>query len=122
MLNTEEQQLLTEILDHVQEGKFIEFRLIRSWNEFIGYWQDSKATKLIIKALRAGAEDLFKSYCEDIVSGSTDVNKLLAFKQLQDVIAFYERDLATLKRMLDEYDEYLGNHFWYSFLGGERHI
>lgn len=122
MQTTEEQQLLTEILNYAQEGKFIEFRLIRSWNEFIGYWQDSKATKLVIKALRIGAEDLFKSYCGDIVSGSTDVNKLLAFKQLQDVIAFYERDLATLKRMLDEYDEYLGNHFWYSFLGGERDI
>jgi hypothetical protein len=122
MQTTEEQQLLIEILNYAQEGKFIEFRLIRSWNEFIGYWQDSKATKLVIKALRIGAEDLFKSYCEDIVSGSTDVNKLLAFTQLQDVIAFYERDLDTLKRMLDEYDEYLGNHFWYSFLGGERDI
>ena len=121
MQTTDVQELLLNILEQAQEGKLTEFKFITTWNEFISYWKISKSTKLVIRALRSGAKKLFKDYCSDVASGSADVNKLLTFSQLQDTIAFYENDLSTIKRMLDEYDDYLGKgNFWHSFLGGER--
>jgi hypothetical protein len=121
MEQTDAQELLLEILTTAEEGKSIEFRLITSWYSFINYWRDYKATKLIIRMLKESADKLFKSYCREVPTGSADFTQLLAYSQLQEVITFYERDLSTIRRMLDEYDDYLGNgHFWYSFLGGER--
>lgn len=121
MQDTDAQELLLNILNNAEEGKSIQFRFITSWSEFRFYWQNFRSTKLVIRVLRSAAKDLFKTYCEDIVAGSADFTKLLAYTEFQDVIAFYERDLNTLRKMLDEYDEYLGQgHFWYSFLGGER--
>lgn len=123
MQDTEAQELLLEILNNAEEGKSIQFRFITSWSEFRFCSRQSKATKLVIRVLRSAAKDLFKTYCEEIVTGSADFTKLLAYSEFQDIIAFYERDLDTLKKMLDEYDEYLGQgHFWYSFLGGEREL
>lgn len=121
MQNIEAQQLLLDILKCAEEGKYTDFHLITSWNEFRFYARSARSTKLITKTLKAAANNLFKEYCKDIVTGSTDVNKLLAYTQLQKVLAFYSKDLAIIQRMLDEYDDYLGHgHFWFSFLGGER--
>ena len=123
MQDTEAQQLLLNILAHAEEGKFTEFHFITSWLEFRFYFRTHKSTKLIIKTLRSAAKNLFKSYCKDISIGSADFTQLLAYAELQEVIAFYEKDLRIVKRMLDEYDNYLGRgHFWYSFLGGERQL
>ncbi len=121
MNDTEAQQLLLDIIEYAEKGKLTEFRFITSWAEFRHYRQMVKGTKLTIRILDFAAKGLFKTYCKDITTGAQNVNKILAYSQLQNIKAFYERDLDTLKRMIDEYDEYLGQgHFWYSFLGGER--
>ena len=123
MNDNEAKQLLSDILNQAQEGQNIEFRFITSWQEFIYCMKLRRSTKLVIKTLTASANNLFKDYCKDITSGATDVNKLLAHEQLLEVITFYNKDLAVLKQMADEYDKYLGQgHFWYSFLGGEREL
>jgi hypothetical protein len=123
MQKTEAQQLLSEILDYAKEGKSIEFHFITSWSEFSFIRKSHKATRLVIKTLKASANKLFKTYCKEVPSGAADFNRLLAFAQLQEVIIFYEKELVTMKRMIDEYDEYLGQgHFWYSLLGGERNL
>lgn len=124
MNNSEANQLLLDIITQAQEGKSVEFRYITSWSEFIYYTRLSRSTKLVIKALSASADKVFKEYCKDVIAGISDINKLLAYSQLQDIIAFYNNDLAILKRMLDEYDDYLGNwgNFWHAFLGGEREL
>ena len=122
MTDIDAKELLLEILNKAQEGKSVQFRLITSWDEFIYHWRLSRSTKLIIKTLKTSASNLFKEYCQDVIVGISDINKLLAYSQLCDIIAFYERELDTFKRMLDEYDNYLGtwHTFWYAFLGGER--
>lgn len=123
MQDTEAQQLLLEILEQAEQKKFVEFRLIKSWSEFMFYRKSRTATKLIIKALDQSSRDLIKSYCKQVESGTSDVSWLLAYSELKDVIAFYEKDLETLQKMLDEYDNWLGQgHFFYSILGGERDI
>lgn len=124
MTEPEAKQLLSDILTHAQEDKQFEFQYIRSWAEFRHYSKILKSTKYIIKTLRTSANKLFKEYCQDVIIGISDVNKLLAYSQLQDVIAFYEADINTIKQMLDEYDNYLGDwsNFLNAILGGEREL
>ena len=120
---TEAQELLLGIIEHAQSGQSIEFRFIQTWSEFRERIKQAKSTELLIKTLRSSANKLFKSYCQDVIAGISDVNKLLAYSQLQDVIAFYEREADTLDRMLDDYDSYLADgHFIESLLGWERVI
>lgn len=123
MQNTESQQLLLDIIEQAKTGQLLEFRYIRSWSEFTYCWQQAKSTRLLVRTLNSSSKKLFKSYCKDVIAGISDVNKILAYAQLQDVIAFYERDLETLKRMIKDYDEYIRDgYFWYSLLGGKRVI
>jgi hypothetical protein len=122
MTDTDAKQLILDIITQAKENRAIDFHYIKSWHEFRYYSKLNRSTKLIVKTLRDSANNLFKDYCKDVISGISDVNKLLAYSQLQDIILFYKRDLDTLKQMLDEYDEYLGQYFWESFFGGEREI
>ena len=123
MDSTESKQLVSEIINKAREGKSLEFHLIIYWSEFRYYGRLAKANKLIIKTLRSSAKKLFKNYRKDVIAGISEVDKLLAYSQLLDIISFYEQELSTIKQMLDEYDEYLGQgHFWHAFLGGQRDI
>ena len=121
MTDADARQLTKDIINQALEGKFIEFRYIRAWREFRYYNQTAVSTKLVIKTLKTSAKNLFKSYCRDVIAGISDVHKLIAYTQLLDIIAFYQKDLDTLKRMLDDYKDYLSQgNFWYSFWGGYR--
>ena len=121
MQDTEAQDLLLEILKTAEEGRSVKFRLITSWYDYRARWRDYVATKLVVKTLKASAKKLFKHYCKSVKTGDADFTELLAYSQLLDIITFYKQDIDTLKKMLDEYDDYLWHgHFWYSFLGGER--
>ena len=121
-MHTEEaQQLLLDIIEQAQSGQGLEFQYIRSWSEFIYRRRQLKSTKFLIRTLEISSKKLFKSYCKDVIAGISDINKLLAYSQLRDVIAFYRQDLETLECMLKDYDIYLiDGNFWQSFLGGER--
>lgn len=121
MNDIETKQLILDIINKAQEGKSFKFQYICSWDEFRYYNRLIKSNKLIVKTLQTSANNLFREYCNDVTSGISDVNKLLAYSQLRDVITFYEGDVDTLQKMLDEFDEYIekGN-FLYSILGGER--
>lgn len=123
MTDTTAQQILLAIIQQAQEGRSIVPQRIMSWREFRHYGRLLRGTKVVIKVLKTAGNNLFKSYCDHVTSGVSDVNRLIAHTELQDVVAFYERDIKILKEMLDEYDKYLGQgHFWYSFLGGERDL
>jgi hypothetical protein len=121
MTDQETTQVIQAIIDKAQEGKAQPFRTILYWSEFKYYRGLKKATKLVIKTLRISSKRLLKSYCEDVIAGISDFNKLLAHLQLLDIIDFYQQDLETIQTMLTEYYDYLGEgNFWYSFFGGRR--
>ena len=121
MDSTETTQLVLDILEKAQSNNHQPFQFILCWREFAYYRKLAVSTQLIIKTLQDSATGLFKEYCKDVIAGISDITKLFAYARLQEIIAFYEKDLKTIKQMLDDYDYYLGDgHFWYSFLGGQR--
>jgi hypothetical protein len=121
MADQETIQVIQDIINRAQEGRAFPFRTIIYWSEFQYFKGYARSNKLIIKLLRTSADNLFKEYCKDVIAGISDITKILAYAQMQDIIAFYQEELKTIQAMLDDYDEYLGN-FW-NFVGalfGER--
>ena len=123
MTEQDRTQLIVDIITKAQEGKSQPFRPILYWSEFSYYKKLARATKLIIKTLKISSNNLFKEYCLDVVNGTSDINKLLAYSQLLDILYFYTEELKTIKKMIKDYDDYLDNgNFWHSFFGGRREL
>lgn len=124
MTDQETTLIVQDIISKALEGRAQPFRPIVCWSEFIYYHRCCTANKLIIKTLKQSAKKLFKEYCGAVVTGTSEVTKLLAYKQLLDLITFYENELDTLQLMLDDYDEYLGNfgNFINALFGGRREL
>ena len=123
MQEQEAREIINDLIQQAEAEDHVESKLISSWEEYRFYLQQERALKIVIKVLSACEKATFDVYCKEIVSGESDLNKLLACIQLQDVIAFYEQDLQTVKKMNTEYDDHLGN--WGNFvkefiLGFER--
>ncbi len=113
--------LVQDIINKALKGDSHPFRPILYWSEFMYYRGWIRATKLVIRTLKTSADKVFKDYCKDVIAGISDITKILAYRQLLDIAAFYENDLNTVQQMLNDYDEYLGN--FRNFVGalfGER--
>ncbi len=121
MTDQETTSLIRDIITKAQEDQAQPFRPILYWSEFNYYRRCTLSTKVIIKLLKTSAKNLFKEYCKDVIAGISDITKLLAYQQLLDIKDFYENELSTIRAMLDDYDEYLGNfRNFVSALCGER--
>jgi succinylglutamate desuccinylase len=121
MNNNEAQYVLEEILAQAEAGQSTEFRFIISLADFKSCFMMYKANKLIIKMLKQASKRLFKTYCKDVTSGISDVTKLLAYSQLDDVIDYYKKEVKTIEDMIYEYEDYLAHgNLFYALLGGER--
>lgn len=125
MTEQETTLLIYELINKALEGDALPFKLITCWNEFLYYLRWSRSTKIVIKTLKTSANKLFKEYCKDVIAGISEITKLIAYKQLLEITAFYENELATVQKMLDEYDDYLddwGNFWRHVFLGESRDL
>lgn len=124
MNNQETTLIIQDIIAKAREGEAHPFITITYWDEFRFYQRCARATVIIIKVLKTSADNLFKEYCKDVSAGISDITKLLTYTQFLSIIAFYENELNTLRAMLNDYDEYLGNfrNFVYALFGGAREL
>lgn len=122
MQNTELQNMLLKIIDHAQTAKLSKFCLITNWKEYRMYKGKYKAFKLLLRGLNKSSDRLFKRYCRGVTVGLSNFNTLLAYQRLCTTKAFYEKELATIADMLDEYETYLfsGANLLWSYLGFQR--
>ena len=62
---------------------------------------------------------IYKEYCKQVRDGNADFEMLVAYKQYQHCIEFYEKELSTVLDMLDEYWAYVWQgHFLSQFIYG----
>lgn len=118
-----ENNFILDLIEYANTATPFTFRYITYWEEYRFYRRKLKATKLIIQCLQVGSKNIFKTYCCDVSEGSADFNVLLAYNHILKVESFYRKELDTIQKMIDEYDEYLGQgNFWKSFLGEQRRL
>ena len=109
MQETELQEIIEQLIQRALKEDYTEKHLIDNWSEYKFYLQQQRSLRVVLRILRNSANFVFKTYCKEVAEGEADLNKLLAYVQLQEVVEFYEKDLSIVKAMNDEYDEYLGN-------------
>lgn len=115
--------MLREIIEHAQTAAPHRFLYICTWEDYKFYKGKLRSFKLLVRALNSGATRLFRKYCNSTDFGTGNLTKLIAYKQLQDIIHFYKTDINTFEDMLAEYRAYLSSgHFLDSFLGQRRHF
>lgn len=124
MTDQETTLLIQDIVNKALEGKERPFRYILYWSEYRYYRGWVTSTKIVIKALKQSANNLFKEYCKDVIVGISDITKLLAYQQLLDIIDFYEAELKTVLAMINDYDEYICNfsNFIRALFGERREV
>ena len=113
-----EQKLLSELSEYADSGERTKFKLLRNWQEYKYFKKVKYSTEVLIKFLYKIADNQLKSYCKDIVSGSTDVYKLLAYNHVMKIYRCYTEELNTIQDMLDEYEAYLASGNWPDFVWG----
>lgn len=121
MCNNETQQMLMTIIEHAKTAKPSEFRFLRTWRDYKFCKGKVSSFKLLVTGLNKTSERLFKKYYKGVLCCDSNFNQLLAYQQLQQVIRFYQQELATYVSMVYEYEAYImEGHFFPSFLGEIR--
>ena len=109
MTNTDFQQMILKRIEHGQLSEPSEFQLIRNWSDYRYYSEKRRSFKIVVRGLLKGSNRLFKKYCQEITRGNDNINKLLAYQQIQKAINFYLQEIDTFTNMLNEYRGYLWN-------------
>ena len=124
MTDQETTLLIQNIINKALKEDAQQFQHILYWNDFIYYHKYAISNKLIIRTLKQAAKNLFKGYCRDVVAGTSDIAKLVAYQALLDITDFYVEELKTIQAMLDDYDAYLVDlgDFFKAIFGGRREI
>ena len=123
MQDIEAREIITQIIQQAEERRGVKPHIINTWPEYNFYCDQEKSLKVVLKVLRNCADFVFKDYCKEVSLGVADFNKLLAYKQFQDIIMFYHQELLIINGMVNEYSKYLtSGNFINALLGEERGI
>lgn len=114
------QKITNDLIKYAESGKHVNFRLLRTWQEYFAIRRRRRAIGIIIKSLTTSRRKLLDRYCKDIPGQKTDFIKLLAYKALGDTLDFYIEEHRILSDMIDEYDFYIldGNFGDFILYGG----
>ena len=118
MNDNELQQLMLSFFKQAQEGKFTKFHVITNWSDYKSYKKKCKSYKVLVKILKRSIKRLYTKCCNEISEGVTDINKLIAYKQLELITKFYENEICTITEMLQEYRIYLLNGYYFNAVCG----
>lgn len=121
MNNESFQEMIEKLLRHAMQGESTKFVQLRFWSEYRYFKDILRSYRVVLNGLTAGAKRLYKSYCKDVELGTDTPSKAAAYKQMLNVLSFYEHEIETISDMLREYKLYLlDGHFINSFLGEYR--
>lgn len=123
MQDNETQQFILSILEQAESGTHEKFRYLVDFNQYRECRRQYTYYKVLLKVLNRSAKQLLTEYCKTVTSGISDINQLLGYRQLISVIKYYDKELDTTTRMLEDYENYLrAGNFWKSYFLGETRI
>lgn len=123
MTKADAQEILNQIIRQAEERKGVKPHIINTLSEYLFYRDQEKSLKAVLKVLRNCANFVFKEYCAEVPTGRANFTKLLAYKEFQEIITYYNQELLIVRGMLGEYYRYLtAGNFINAFLGEDRGI
>ncbi len=119
----ETQEILLSLIAHARTGEHTKFEQLRFFSEYAGARAVGRATKRVVDILEESSVSLFIRYCKAVSNQQAEVNLLLAHKQLQQAVDFYKEELHIIKRILEDYENYLWDgNFLKAFIFGKERI
>ena len=119
MTKADAQEILMQIIRQAEERKGVKPHIINTLSECLFYRDQERSLKVVLKVLRNCANFVFKEYCSEIPTGSASFNKLLAYKEFQEIITYYHQELLIVQGMLGEYYRYLASGNFIKAVSGE---
>jgi hypothetical protein len=121
-MNTNE-DLMSDLINNARSAKHRQFQFLVNYKEYSRAKQIRRGLALLVSSIKQSTNKLFKSYCKDVASGGSDINRLLAYCTARQVLEYYEEELRIITEMVVEYECYLANGNWLDFvLGVQRPI
>ena len=108
----EQEELYEALTQKALNAEHTEFEYIKNTSEFFIMKQAVSGLETVIKLYISICNALYKAYCNQVLEGRADFNMLYIFRQNQECITYYKRELEIAKDMLDEYWAYVwSGHF-----------
>lgn len=115
------EDFFTDLVDRALKGKQSDFEFIRSWQERRAVRTYRFGVEAIIKIFINLGDSTYKTYVEQIRTGSQDLETLLALKQFKQCLRFYTQERDIARDMLKEHAEYIWNwHIIDTLIGNYR--
>ena len=111
-----DKNILSELAAFTDADEHTEFRLLRTWQDYLFAKKVCRSIKALTLGLRSIANKQYKNYCRSVILGVSDVNKLLAYKYLIKILDFYMEELRINKEVIYEYELYLSDGNWLDFV------
>ncbi len=103
----EQEELYKALTEKALINDHTKFEYIRNTSEFFVMRQAVSGLETVINFYTTLCDELYNSYCAQVINGEADFNLLYIFRQHQDCISFYTEELRIAKDMLDEYWAYV---------------
>ena len=115
------EEFFTDLVDRALKGKQSDFEFIRSWQERQAVKTYRFGIDAVIKIFTNLCDSTYKTYVEQIRTGSQDLETLLALKQFKQCLRFYTHERDVARDMLKEHEEYIWNwHIIDTLIGNYR--
>ena len=121
MQDNETQQFIMSILERANTGIHTNFQYIENFDQYQLCGKQYKYLKVLLKVLHRTEKQILKEYCRTVTLGISDINQLLSYRQLITVIMYYDKEMDTATKMLEDYENYLrAGNFLRALLGETR--
>lgn len=121
MMNDNSLELAEQLIKRAKEGDHSNFEFIRSLEEYFAAKTIKKALKKVVKSFDTPKTNLYNAHIKSVKEGEDDLNVILAFSELVQVVKFYEDEIGIISDMIDEYVTYVhSGHILDTLIGNYR--
>ena len=117
----EGEELFIQLMQKALRGESSKFEFLRCWADRLAAKAYLKGVQKVVSIFRNLETTTYKTYLEQIASGSQDLGVILALKQFIACREFYLKEMEIAYDMLDEYKSYIwGGHMIDTLLNNYR--
>ena len=113
--------LISDLLTFAKAGKHHEFQYLRNFRDYLFIKKTGQSLLALVNNLVLSSDKLFSEYCQGVSKGHDAIDKLLAYKELDEFITFYEEEYFIVLDVLQEFEAYMrAGHRLTMLFFGER--
>ena len=101
MMNDDSLELAEQLIQRAKKGDHSNFEFIRSLEEYAAAKMIKKALKKVVKSFDTPKNNLYRAHVKSVQEGEDELNVILAFSELVQVVNFYNDEIEIVSDMID---------------------